>query len=397
MKKVGNLLRKVLKRLVATPFYLVGYIIFIPVRWRSRRNLSKILPKRILIISLFSGLGNFALLIPLLRTLRNRYSDARISLLVIPSEKEKIFDHTSLVNEIIPYKEKNHNFRRLALFAWRKLRPKRFDFVFHNFLHMWFKISLMSFLTRAPYRFGYNKRLEGFLNTFTFSLNGRDHEVDRNLKLVQPLGIIRKRHPVVAVTEQEKKGAKVFLSKHFPFNHKLLLGIHPGCNAENKTKRWFPERFAEIGDWFIQKYGGKVLLFGGPDEVDVVQKIENLMKMTPITSSNHSLRETIALINECSLFLSNDSGLMHVADAFQISLVAIFGPTSPDKNSPINNRAHILYKNICSKSCHRSPPIVCRFSVPHCLEAVSVNEVKEEIMTLIQNDVNVDEFVDVRK
>jgi heptosyltransferase-2 len=241
----------------------------------------------------------------------------------------------------------------------------------------------MSLLTGATYRIGYNKRYEGFLNTHTLLLNKKDHEVNRNLKLVQPLGISQKRESLITVTEKERKVAKSFISMHVPSDQRLLLGIHPGCNNRNRVKRWLPERFAEVGDWFIRECEGNVLLFGGPDEEDVVLNIKQQMKISPLEIVNCPLRETVALINECHLFLSNDSGLMHIADSLRIPVVSIFGPSSIEKSGPLNNMENILFKNNCSQSCQRFPPISCRYSFPPCLESISITEVKDKITALI--------------
>jgi heptosyltransferase-2 len=325
------------------------------------------------------------LLTPLLKALRNRFRNSQISLLVSPGKNTDILKNTGCVDNLIIYSNRNSNILKLAIFSLKNLKKNNYELVLHTFLHTWFKISLMSYLTGAPVRIGFNKNSDGFLNTYTITPSDKYPEVDRNLILLKPLGIPPDRTPVITVSDEEDKWAKEFISERDLSGKRIILGIHPGCNESNKTKRWFPDRFAQIGDWFIQEFREDVILFGGPAETNLIQRINELMRENPIISVNHNIRETIALIKQCSLYLSNDSGLMHIADALLIPVIALFGPTIPVKNRPLNSKTNILYNDICSSKCHRRPPITCYYQTPKCLESISVVHVKDAVRGLQQS------------
>jgi heptosyltransferase-2 len=97
----------------------------------------------------------------------------------------------------------------------------------------------------------------------------------------------------------------------------LLIGVHPGA-AYGETKRWFPERFgAVLGR--LQKSGRRFLLLGGPGEELIAQQISMIMDRPPIDLvGKTTVAEALALVSMCALFLSNDSGLMHVAAALRL-------------------------------------------------------------------------------
>jgi len=119
-----------------------------------------------------------------------------------------------------------------------------------------------------------------------------------------------------------------------------ILGINPGATY-GSAKRWFPERFAEVANWFISDTGGSVIIFGGKSEVDIADEIYKKAILEFRTSHSlisftgkTSLRELISLISECDVFVTNDSGPLHIAYAVKTPLVAIFCSTDPQLTGP---------------------------------------------------------------
>ncbi|MEX2054673.1 MAG: glycosyltransferase family 9 protein, partial [Candidatus Andersenbacteria bacterium] len=106
-------------------------------------------------------------------------------------------------------------------------------------------------------------------------------------------------------------------------------------------KRWPLEHFAAVGKALAQKYNAHILIFGGPDETAQMQE---LAKQLPGIASQVTapLLTTAAAIKHCAIFLSNDSGLMHVAAAVGVPTYGLFGPTDEVTTGPRGESSHVI-------------------------------------------------------
>jgi heptosyltransferase-2 len=161
----------------------------------------------------------------------------------------------------------------------------------------------------------------------------------------------------------------------------LLIGVHPGA-AYGETKRWFPERFAAVLER-LHRSGRRFLLLGGTGEEPLAEQISAEMDHPVINLIGRTtVAEVLALIGRCSLFLSNDSGLMHVAAALNIPQVALFGSTDPQKTAPLNNRAVVIHPEHvgCTPCFKRSCP-----EDLECMKAITVEEVAVTAENLLED------------
>lgn len=163
-----------------------------------------------------------------------------------------------------------------------------------------------------------------------------------------------------------------------------LVGINPGA-AYGDAKRWHPDRFAAAADRLIGRFGGTAVIVGGPNDSAVEAEVAASMKAHPIRAAGAtSIKHLIALISRCNLFLTNDSGPMHIAAALGVPVVAIFGSTNPDTTSPMaqKGRAVVVWHEFeCSRCLLRSCPIDHR-----CMDSVTVSEVYEAGARLLSGD-----------
>lgn len=163
---------------------------------------------------------------------------------------------------------------------------------------------------------------------------------------------------------------------------KPTLGINAGATY-GSAKRWYPERFAVVAAEYHKEYD--ILIFGGPNEVEMAQEIEdNLIKLGVKNFTNIAGKTDIeslcANIAGCSLFLTNDSGPMHVAAAYQVPTVAIFGPTRYKETSQWKNEKSIIVRKEmeCSPCMKRE----CPLGHHECMKNITATEVIEEIKNL---------------
>ncbi|MDF1879347.1 lipopolysaccharide heptosyltransferase II [Sulfurimonas sp. SAG-AH-194-C20] len=166
---------------------------------------------------------------------------------------------------------------------------------------------------------------------------------------------------------------KLYIEKeHF---NKPTLGLNAGATY-GSAKRWYPERFAQVAAAFSDRYD--IVIFGGPNEIEMAQDIEkNLLELDVNNYTNlagkTSIKELCANIGACELFITNDSGPMHVAAAYQVPTVAIFGPTRYKETSQWKNSKSIIVRKEmeCSPCMKRE----CPLGHHECMTSITSSEI----------------------
>jgi len=171
-------------------------------------------------------------------------------------------------------------------------------------------------------------------------------------------------------------------SQSSDIGQKPILGINPGASY-GSAKRWYPEEFAKVASELSNQYD--ILIFGGPDEKDIAMDIEKSLIEKGIDNYQNLAGETTIsnLINHISkldLFITGDSGPMHVAAAFQVPTVAIFGPTKDDETSQwMNEKSIIVKKNLDCQPCMKR---TCPLGHHNCMKYIKSNDIIESIAKL---------------
>jgi heptosyltransferase-2 len=166
---------------------------------------------------------------------------------------------------------------------------------------------------------------------------------------------------------------------------KPSLGINAGATY-GSAKRWYPERFAAVGAAFAKEYN--IIIFGGPNEVEMAQEIEdNLIKLNISNFTNMagktSVEELCASVGGCSLFITNDSGPMHIAAAYQVPTVAIFGPTKHTETSQwMNKKSTIVRHDMECSPCMKRE---CPLKHHECMTSITALEVIEAVKKILKD------------
>jgi heptosyltransferase-2 len=337
--------------------------------------------------------------LPALRALKKALPETKISLLVKPWVSA-IFERDPNVDEIISYNDVHRSiFGKMKLS--RMLNKKGFScaILFQNA----FDAAFITFLAGIKERAGYNRDGRGFLLTEAVKVPQKEtniHHIYYYLNLLEQLGIDAKySDPYIYLSLDERLSARNLLKEM----KRPILGINPGAEY-GSAKRWFPERFAEIANWFIKDTNGSAVIFGSKKEEDIAQRIEYFINQQqsekqskeqsavnihqPFNSSritHHSflnlagktsLRELISLISECDVFVTNDSGPLHISYAVGTPMVAIFGSTDPEVTGPPsgtigNSNLVITHKFSCSPCFERT----CRNNDLRCMYAIISDDV----------------------
>ncbi|RZV14702.1 glycosyltransferase family 9 protein [Aliarcobacter butzleri] len=168
-----------------------------------------------------------------------------------------------------------------------------------------------------------------------------------------------------------------------PFNYgKPTLGINPGATY-GSAKRWYPEEFAKIAIEMSKKYD--IVIFGGPAETNIAKDIETELVSKGITNYQNlagktTIPELIEKIAGLDLFVTNDSGPMHIAAAYKVKTIAIFGPTKFTETNQWNNpNGEIVTKNLDCAPCMKR---VCPLKHHNCMKNITAADVLNVIVKL---------------
>jgi len=160
---------------------------------------------------------------------------------------------------------------------------------------------------------------------------------------------------------------------------KKILGINPGASY-GSAKRWYPQEFAKVARELSGEYD--VIIFGGPGETDIAGDIEQALIDSSVTNyknlaGNTTITELINKIASLDLFITGDSGPMHVAAAFQVPTVAIFGPTKDKETSQwMNKKSIIVKKNLECQPCMKR---ICPLQHHNCMNLIKAADVLDAV------------------
>lgn len=322
-------------------------------------------------------IGDAVMTTPALGSLRSAFPDAEIVLLANPVVAELMTPHPSC-DRVIVYDKKGPHRGIGGFFRFCSgLAGERFDMAL--LLQNAIEAAIIARLARIRIRAGYRTDGRGFLLTHAVPVTDEVrtiHHTEYYLNLLRGLGIpISSRKLLLFCTEEEKRQARMRLGSG------KWAAINPGA-AFGSAKRWYPERFAKVADFLSDEYKFKILLLGGKGETEIGSEVENKMISRPLNLiGKTSVREMIALIAEMQLIVTNDSGPMHVAAAFDLPTAALFGPTDHTTTSPACSNFRIVRRETdCAPCLKRQCPEDHR-----CMSAISVEDVIEAVKELFKS------------
>ena len=326
-------------------------------------------------------LGDAVMCEPALRGLRGLFPDAQVTLLVKPAVADLFVGHPA-VTRLLTYDIKGRHAGLAGKWALaRQLRRQGFDLavLFQNA----FEAAFLAFLARVPRRYGYATDGRSVLLSDPVAVPDPRllvHQVRYYWDLLKPLGLSGDPPvPELVVLPEEEQAMVGRCAQGGVTPTDIVVGINPG-STYGDAKRWLPERFAEVTERLcrtIHKSPGQqvsVVILGAKGEERVGQDIAaRLSSRSLVLSGATTIRELMAAVKRCSLLLTNDTGPMHIAAAFQVPVVAIFGPTDWRTTSPFGGTHAIVREPVdCAPCLLRECPIDHR-----CMTRVTVDQVYE--------------------
>jgi heptosyltransferase-1 len=345
--------------------------------------------QRILLIKP-SSLGDVIHALPVLHGLRKRYPESTIDWLIATPFAPLVENHPDL-NETILFDRRrfgriSRNPRAAMEFLrfTRELRCRRYDLTID--LQGLFRSGFLSWASRAPVRLGFRAAREGARVFYTHQIPVSDpdaHAVDKNFLVGAFLGFGDQ--PVefnLGVDAKARDEVSRILESHSVNESGPLLVVAPGARWE--TKRWNPARFAETIDRFVSETGGRCVVVGGPDEVELCQPVASLGGSRPVDLSGSStLPQLTALVARADVVLCHDSAVAHLAVALNRRVVCLTGPTNPRRTGPYGQLEAVLRLDLSCSPCYFRRLSQCRHN-QRCMAELSVPVVVAKVRKALE-------------
>ena len=284
--------------------------------------------KKIRKIGIFqtSFIGDSVLTTPLIQKTKKLFPDTQIVVITRP-QTEDIFKPLPEVSEVILNDKRGWNKIAGVWKTARAIKKSGIDILLVP--HRSFRSALIAWLSGVPIRIGFTSSEGWFFYTKTVPFSWMIHDAERNLSLLQ--GIAKEKFAAEKLSMSFTPSADenvARLLKDFNLEGKKLVGIHAG--SAWPTKCWPMEYFVELISKLQTELGLQVVLVGGgKQDTDLGEKICQLAQGHAASlCGKTSLADLMALMKHLSLFITNDSGPMHIATAFDVPTLAIFGPTT---------------------------------------------------------------------
>lgn len=343
--------------------------------------------KNILLIKM-SSLGDVLHTLPFAAELRKLYPEAKITWLVHPQFAGFVPD-PPVIDEVIYFDKKKFNSMGLGekwnYFCEMKelLHSKHFDLVLD--MQGLFKSAVLAAISGCDERLGYCELREGssFISKAIMGAHSKDHVIERYLDVVRYLGadvpVGELDFPMPNLDKETTSVAEKLASKGLAKDSAYVVMV-PG--ARWWTKEWPPEHYAGLAK-MIAAEGIFVVLAGGPDDAAKGAKVKELSQSDKVLdlTGQTSLRELAALIKNCKVYISADTGPLHFAAALKKPLVAMYGPTKADRTGPYGSKnSTVLLSPAQCKGCLKK-----KCDNWHCMHDIipeSVFEIYKEKMAL---------------
>jgi len=331
--------------------------------------------------------GDAIMSVPALVALRARFPQAHISILARPWVAA-LYASEPFCDELILYEAPrgwNGLEQKYKLAA--QLRLRRFECAI--LLPNSFESALLVLTARIPVRIGYDRDAREWLLTHPVPVPGlgeiAPHQRFYYLELLARAGLIAAYGDEQPIRLNKAATARAGGRKRFADAaiDGPVIGISPGA-AFGGAKRWLPERFAEAGVAIARKHRATLAIFGSKEEAGICETVQREVERRGERAVNFggatTLAEFIELVAACDLYLTNDSGPMHLASALGVPTVAIFGATDHEATGPTGLHTRIVREPVeCSPCLLRECPIDHR-----CMTAVTSERVAQEALALLK-------------
>ncbi len=300
--------------------------------------------KDILVVRKHNQIGDMLCSLTLYAALKKKYPYSRITLIASKTNYEiPLKEINPLIDRVIIL-DRSTLIKTTAFF--RELRKRKYDLgVVPSTVKLSRTSHIINFLSGAKTRVG-AKSIDGSINKMHYLLNIKSdlnwngkHQLQRNLEIVQQIGCDLNKEEIDSLkfdfTEIETREATNFIEKHFPDKTKKIIGFHPGAGKYENA--WDVKNFVELVASLHRKFKNYILLTSGWTDGAVVSKVEKELKNLHIEYKlmhNYPIKKLGAILTLLNLYVTNDTGTMHIAGFSGAKMISLFGPTNPNEWAP---------------------------------------------------------------
>ncbi|MDH7568545.1 MAG: lipopolysaccharide heptosyltransferase II [Armatimonadota bacterium] len=370
-------------------------------RLGDRRILAAPSPEQVRRVAVlkFVGVGNLVMASPTLASLRQHFTGARITFVTL-SNNRRLLENNGDVDDIFYFDAANLG--RVLVSTWRLLRHLRrggYDLVvdlepFSRYT------ALVSFLSGARWRVGFDSptQARGALYNLPVPYTNDRHMVEAFHQLAERVGAPRP-EPLeltrIFPSLEDEAAVESFVLQHHLDPTRPMVGIHVGTGDNAPVRRWPPRRFARLADALVEEFGAQVVFTGSSGEVPLVEEARSAMSHHAASAAGRlTLPQLAALIARCSLFVSADTGPLHMAAAMRVPVVGLYGPNTPELYGPWGGQHTTVYHRLpCSPCISNLNDKLTRCPHGACIQSITVEEVLDVIRAhhgaLLQREVAV--------
>ena len=326
---------------------------------------------RILVIRL-SSLGDILLTTPILRVLREHCPAARIDFLTKAAYQD-VLRANPCVDRLLLLEPQQGLGETL-----QRLRQTRYDVAVD--LQRTLRSCLLYHGLLAQHKLAYTKRTIRRALLVHLGWNTLQAMLPVPELYMAPLRCLGMTAPLppleMHLTAESREAMQAYLQQKLPESlMRPLLAVAPG--ARWSTKRWPVERFAAVAQTLVQAQQAVVVVLGSAEDTPLAQELCQRLSAPVLNSTGKlSLMHTAALLQQCHLLLSNDSGLMHMATALRVPVVAIFGPTVQEFGFyPFKASAQVVSTTLACRPCSTKGSTRCPRGHHQCMQQVTVAQV----------------------
>lgn len=320
-----------------------------------------------------------------MRILRKRFPQAKIDM-VVSTEFEELISANPNITQIILF-DRNTGLKGLLRLC-KKIRGEQYDLIID--IHKKLRSFLICLTSGAKQSVSYNKHSVRRFLLVRFKINRYKEKPfisNLYLKSIEKFGVEDDGGGLEFYITPSKEAVILELLRIEGITKQdILIGIAPGAHWH--TKRWHKERFIELANLLIQRKNVKIVIFGGKDEVKLSEEIKISLLNKPIIATGQlSLMETAALLKNCKVLITNDTGVLHISAAVKTPVIAIFGPTVGEFGYyPYRVTNRVISKDLPCKPCTTKGTSKCPINTFDCMNLVSTNEVLEAIEGIMGSD-----------
>ena len=306
--------------------------------------------KNILIVRQHNQLGDMLCSVPLFAALRMKFPEAHITLVASPINYEILFsDINPYINEVITYDKSGP--RSIKRFL-KKLRKRKYQIgIVPSTVSVSRTSHIINYLSKAKIKVGV-KSIDGKRNDAEFMLNIKSdfnwdkqkfHQIERNLDIGRQIGCDlppEDRRIKIMLGEDEAGFAQEFIDTNFPDRKRPIISFHPG--AGKTPNRWSVDNFTELAERLYKEHNCYILITSGRIDEAITAEMKDKLEKRGIESvelKDTPVRKVGAVIKMVDIYITNDTGVMHVAEGVDANIISLFGPTNAYEWAPkgVNN------------------------------------------------------------